>query len=159
MHWFCVCKILFSLQLFYRVLKGKTRRSNKEVHNSVTLMGVSQVALVVKNLSANAGDTGDMGSIRESVGRRQPTPVFFPGKSHGQRNLLGYSLWGCKRAGHDQTTKQQQIDSNGAFYTVRNGILALRVHREHQHSGFSPDRKVHIFSEPKTPPHLLVFPG
>ena len=63
MHWFCVCKILFSLQLFYRVLKGKTRRSNKEVHNSVTLMGVSQVARVVKNLSAKAGDTGDMGSI------------------------------------------------------------------------------------------------
>ena len=26
-------------------------------------MGVSQVALAVKNLSANAGDTGDMGSI------------------------------------------------------------------------------------------------
>ena len=62
MHWFCVCKILFSLQLFYRVLKGKTRRSNKEVSNSVTLMGVSQVALVVKNLFASAGDTGDMGS-------------------------------------------------------------------------------------------------
>ena len=26
----------------------------------------------------------------------QPTPVFFPGKSHGQRNLAGYSPWGCK---------------------------------------------------------------
>ena len=24
----------------------------------------------------------------------QPTPVFLPGKSHGQRNLVGYSLWG-----------------------------------------------------------------
>ena len=26
----------------------------------------------------------------------QPAPVFLPGKSHGQRNLVGYSLWGCK---------------------------------------------------------------
>ena len=26
----------------------------------------------------------------------QPTPVFLPGKSHGQRNLEGYSPWGCK---------------------------------------------------------------
>ena len=26
----------------------------------------------------------------------QPTPVFLPGKSHGQRNLAGYSLWGLK---------------------------------------------------------------
>ena len=24
----------------------------------------------------------------------QPTPVFLPGKSHGQRSLVGYSLWG-----------------------------------------------------------------
>ena len=26
----------------------------------------------------------------------QPTPVFLPGKSHGQRSLAGYSLWGLK---------------------------------------------------------------
>ena len=26
----------------------------------------------------------------------QPTPVFLPGKSHGQRSLVGYSLWGRK---------------------------------------------------------------
>ena len=26
----------------------------------------------------------------------QPTPVFMPGKSHGPRSLVGYSLWGHK---------------------------------------------------------------
>ncbi|KAB0379908.1 hypothetical protein FD755_007692, partial [Muntiacus reevesi] len=26
----------------------------------------------------------------------QPTPVFSPGKFHGQRSLVGYSPWGCK---------------------------------------------------------------
>ena len=26
----------------------------------------------------------------------QPTLVFLPGKSHGQRSLAGYSPWGCK---------------------------------------------------------------
>ena len=26
----------------------------------------------------------------------QPTPVFLPGESHGQRSLEGYSPWGCK---------------------------------------------------------------
>ena len=26
----------------------------------------------------------------------QPTPVFLPGKSHEQRNLVGYSPQGCK---------------------------------------------------------------
>ena len=24
------------------------------------------------------------------------TPIFLPGKSHGQRNLVGYSPWGHK---------------------------------------------------------------
>ena len=28
----------------------------------------------------------------------QPTPVFLPGKSHGQRSLAGYSTWGCKES-------------------------------------------------------------
>ena len=26
----------------------------------------------------------------------QPTPVFLPGKFHGQRSLVGYSPWSCK---------------------------------------------------------------
>ena len=26
----------------------------------------------------------------------QPTPVFLPGESHGQRHLVGYSPWGHK---------------------------------------------------------------
>ena len=29
-----------------------------------------------------------------------PTPVFLPGKSHGQRSLVGYSRWGSKRTEH-----------------------------------------------------------
>ena len=28
----------------------------------------------------------------------QPTPVFVPGKSHGQRNLAGNSPWGCEES-------------------------------------------------------------
>ena len=30
----------------------------------------------------------------------QPTPVFLPGESHGQRSLVGYSAWG-RRVGHN----------------------------------------------------------
>ena len=30
----------------------------------------------------------------------QPTPVFLPGESHGQRSLTGYSPWGSRRVGH-----------------------------------------------------------
>jgi len=31
-------------------------------------------------------------------GLGQPTPVFLPGYFHGQRSLVGYSLWGCKES-------------------------------------------------------------
>ena len=37
-----------------------------------------------------------------------PTPVFLPGKSHGQRSLAGYSPWGGKELDMTETTKQQQ---------------------------------------------------
>ena len=37
----------------------------------------------------------------------QPTPVYLPGKSHGQRSLVGYSPQGCKNVGHNLVTKQQ----------------------------------------------------
>ena len=33
----------------------------------------------------------------------QPTPVFLPGESHGQRSLTGYSTW-SQRVGHDWET-------------------------------------------------------
>ena len=38
----------------------------------------------------------------------QPTPVFLPGESHGQRSLAGHSPWGCKRVRHNLVSKQQQ---------------------------------------------------
>ena len=38
----------------------------------------------------------------------QPTLVFLPGKSHGQRNLADNSPWGHKRVGYDLVTEQQQ---------------------------------------------------
>ena len=38
----------------------------------------------------------------------QVTPIFLPGKSHGQRSLVGYSPGGHKRVSHDLATKQQQ---------------------------------------------------
>ena len=39
---------------------------------------------------------------------RQPTLIFSPGESHGER-LMGYSPWGQKRVGHDLATRQQRM--------------------------------------------------
>ena len=35
---------------------------------------------------------------------RQPTPVFLPGKSYGQRSLVGYSSQDYRRVRHDLVT-------------------------------------------------------
>ena len=35
---------------------------------------------------------------------RQPTPVFLPGESHGQRSLMGYSPWSHKESGTAEAT-------------------------------------------------------
>ena len=51
----------------------------------------------------------------------QPTPVFLPGKSHGQRSLVGYSPWG-----HNLATMPQQI-SEGCFLSHLTGS-ASRLH-------------------------------
>ena len=39
------------------------------------------------------------------------SPVFLPGKSHGQRSLVGYSPFGHRRVGHDLAIKQQNYTS------------------------------------------------
>ena len=56
------------------------------------------MALGVKNLPASGGDVRDPG---RSLGQEdpleeawQPSPVFLPGASRGQRSLAGCSPWG-----------------------------------------------------------------
>ena len=53
----------------------------------------------------------------------QPTPVFLPGKSHGQGSLAGYCSWCRKRVRHDWATKQQQRS------TFRRTSLAIQCLR------------------------------
>ena len=53
----------------------------------------------------------------------QPTPVFLPGKSHGQRSLASYSPWGC-RVGHDRAHTHVQLCS----WLSLAGIFSYIVH-------------------------------
>ena len=67
----------------------------------VHLLWASQIALVVEIPPANAGDVKRCqfnSWVRKIPWRRawQPTPVFLPRESHGQRSLAGYSPWVAK---------------------------------------------------------------
>ena len=82
-------------------------RQSREIFLSIrpssTLSGASQVALVIKT-PQETQETRIRSLVRKIPWRRawQPTPVFLPGESHGQRSLVGCSLWGHKESG---TTK------------------------------------------------------
>ena len=57
------------------------------------------MAQMVKNSSAMQETlvpswVGKIALIREWL----PTPVFLPGKSHGQRSLAGYNPWGLEES-------------------------------------------------------------
>ena len=60
--------------------------------------------LSTKESACNARDTGNVGSIpgwgrSPGGGNSNPLTVFLPGKSHGQRSLMGYSP-----RGHEELT-------------------------------------------------------
>ena len=39
----------------------------------------------------------------------QPTPIFLSGKSHGQRSLVGYNLWGRKELGVEKSWGSKRV--------------------------------------------------
>ena len=48
----------------------------------------------------------------------QPTPVFLPGKSHGQRSLAGYSSWDHKAPGTTENTVHMQASPSSLWTRV-----------------------------------------
>ena len=68
--------------------------------------GASQVAVRVKTLRASAGDGGVHPWVRKMPWRRaqRSTPVFLPGKFHGQKSLSGFSPVGRKELGMTEVT-------------------------------------------------------
>ena len=90
---FCLRKEKLSKEKVFsqRIEKGKN-----------FILEMASLAQMVKASVCNAGDLGSIPGFVPWVGkipwRRkwQPTPVFLPGQSHGQRSLVGYSPWGHK---------------------------------------------------------------
>ena len=85
----------------------------------------------LKNPPANAGGEGSIFSGLErspGEGTGNPLQLFLPRKSHGQRSLVGYSVWGHKRVVHDLGTRQQQqvikslCCSSENFYNIVNRL-------------------------------------
>ena len=75
-----------------------------------------QVVLVVKNLPTKPGDMKRHGFdpwVGSIYWRRewQPTPVFLPGESHGQRGMVGYIVHGFTKS----QTQLKRLSTEGYF--------------------------------------------
>ena len=75
-----------------------TRGSNGSSMFKSSYSSSSLVAQTVKNLPANWGRSRFKPWVRKIPLEKnwQPTPVFLPGESHGQRNLVDCSPWDCR---------------------------------------------------------------
>ena len=86
---------------------------------------------MVQNLPADARDRRD-GVFYPWVGkipwRRawQPTPVFLPGESHGQRSLVSYSPWDRTESDTIEVTWHMPMSMRG--YTHENTLKATGKH-------------------------------
>ena len=54
----------------------------------------------------------------------QPTPLFLPGKSQGQRSLVGYSPWG-----HKESDMTECLNKENGLYSQLDSIgnISLRI--------------------------------
>ena len=86
---------------------------------------------MVKNLPANTSDAGDGFDpwIGKIPWRRkwQPTPVFLPAESHGQRNLVGYRPWGHKESDRTEHARTRQFKINFEKVDLENKQLGCFV--------------------------------
>ena len=90
----------------------------------------SQVMLVVNNPSDNAG--GRRYRFDPWVGKIpwrwawQPTQVFVPGESHGQRSLMVHHPWGCKESDTTEPT-EHATHRRSVFIFSSSYLLFLRI--------------------------------
>ena len=58
----------------------------------------------------------------------QPTPVFLPGESHGQRRLVGYSRQGRKESDTTEETQHASVRAHILLTLFENGFKGQRWH-------------------------------
>ena len=66
-----------------------------QFHQNTTVLCFSPPPSLTLPL-ASVASRSNMADALQLVIQWQPTPVFLPGESHGQRRLASYSPWGRK---------------------------------------------------------------
>ena len=80
-----------------------------------------------KESACNAGDPGSIPRSGRSPGEDSPrerrlSRVFLPGKSQGQRSLVGYSPWG-----HKELDSTEQLTLSLSWRKTSQVVLVIRI--------------------------------
>ena len=116
--------ILYRDEKFHRKELYKDSAFFQQLFSSLAFSSSS----MVQNLPAKVGDSSWVSWVANNPwGRKwQFTPVFLPRKSHGQRGLVGYNPWGCKRVRCNWTTNSHYYPS-----TFIRGVLSYSKGSSH----------------------------
>ena len=104
----------------------------------------------------------------------QPTPIFLPGESHGQRSLAVYGLWGLQGVRHDWASENLIDHRNSAPWrqptqNLQNNVFTCLQARLYQRTFLQKVSPIHTsrftvwaylkLRHPKIPPwkHFMVF--
>ena len=114
--------------------------------------------LVVKNLPANSWDKrlGFNPWVGKIPWRRkwQPTPVFLPGESHGQRSLWGYLSIRLPRVGHGWSNLAHRHLYVKPFHSAQNIVTVQQTVISPPPTGIST-----LFPPEFIPIHSVSTPG
>ena len=107
-----------------------TVRSNGRREGNTSTLGGFSGGSVVKEFACQHRRPRRCGFdpwVRKITWRRkwQPDPVFLPGKSHGQRSLVGYSPWGRKEV--DMTEHPPHTHTHTHAHNLKESPPAILV--------------------------------
>ena len=124
------------------------------------IIGASQVALVVKNLPANAGDIRDVGSVPglgrfPAGGHGSPFQYSCLKESHGQRSLAGYGPQGHKESDTTEATQHTACRCQFLYLVLEMGAKDS-LHSQAVYSLFSRFHRVRLDPQPgHVPDHVF----
>ena len=95
---------------------------------SQTDLNAYLIPLIPSSVATSESPLGTWFSHVQIMSFAHSTPVFLPGKSHGQRSLAGYSPWGHK--GSDMTEQLHFLSFNKIMlltWRIHNNIIYLKL--------------------------------
>ena len=108
-HWLVNCKVNTGLHFdwYYGRMSIKVINIQFNSHNTHHfLSSCHMIYTALGHLELLSHFSFDPGVGKTPWSKRwQPTPVFLPGESHGQRSLVGYRLWGHKELDTTEHTR------------------------------------------------------